>query len=112
MTKDFPYTLLNKPQITEQINRLAIGRIPFLFIIDYKAEHGYVIKQDELNPQFVRFEIQSANKQINPVIDWSVKPISMEVTALGASKSSRAKFMSTITYFRSNSGCTENIPEG
>ena len=78
MTKDFPYTLLNKPQITEQINRLAIGRIPFLFIIDYKAEHGYVIKQDELNPQFVRFEIQSANKQINPVIDWSVKPISME----------------------------------
>jgi para-aminobenzoate synthetase component I len=78
MTKDFPYTLLNKHQVTEQINRLAAARIPFLFIIDYKAEHGYVIKQNELNPQFVRFEIQSAKKQIDAIVDWSVNPISME----------------------------------
>lgn len=78
MTKDFPYTLLNKHQIAEQINRLAAARIPFLFIIDYKAEHGYVIKQNELNPQFVRFEIQSAKKQIDAIVDWSVNPISME----------------------------------
>jgi len=78
MTKDFPYTLLNKHQIAEQINRLATGRTPFLFIIDYKAQHGYVIKQNELNPQFVRFEIQSTKKQIDAIVDWSVNPISME----------------------------------
>jgi len=78
MTKDFPYTLLNKHQIAEQINRLAAARIPFLFIIDYKAERGYVIKQNELNPQFVRFEIQSAKNQIDAIVDWSVNPISME----------------------------------
>lgn len=78
MTKDFPYTLLNKHQIAEQINRLAAARIPFLFIIDYKAERGYVIKQNELNPQFVRFEIQSTKKQIDAIVDWSVNPISME----------------------------------
>ncbi|HEY5509215.1 MAG TPA: aminodeoxychorismate synthase component I, partial [Paludibacter sp.] len=65
MTKDFPYTLLNKYQIAKQINRLAAGRIPFLFIIDYKAEHGYVIKQDELDNMFVRFEIESASKPID-----------------------------------------------
>ena len=78
MTKDFPYTLLNKYQIAEQINRLAAARTPFLFIINYKAEHGYVIKQNELDPQFVRFEIQSAKKQIDAIVDWSVNPISME----------------------------------
>ena len=78
MTKDFPYTLLNKHQIAEQINRLAAARIPFLFIIDYKAEHGYVIKQNELDPQFVRFEIQSAKKQIDAIVDWSVNPISLQ----------------------------------
>lgn len=78
MTKDFPYILLNKHQIAEQINRLAAARIPFLFIINYKAEHGYVIKQNELDPQFVRFEIQSAKKQIDAIVDWSVNPISME----------------------------------
>lgn len=78
MTKDFPYTLLNKYQIAEQINRLAAARTPFLFIINYKAEHGYVIKQDELNNEFVRFEIESASKPIDMTIDWSVNPISME----------------------------------
>ena len=78
MTKDFPYTLLNKHQIAEQINRLAAARIPFLFIIDYKAEHGYVIKQNELDPQFVRFEIQSAKKQIDAIVDLSVNPISLQ----------------------------------
>jgi para-aminobenzoate synthetase component I len=62
MTKDFPYILLNKHQIAEQINRLAAARIPFLFIIDYKATHGYVIKQDELDNEFIRFEIESASK--------------------------------------------------
>jgi len=78
MIKDFPYTLLNKHQIVEQINWLATGRIPFLFIIDYKAEHGYVIKQDELDNEFVRFEIESASKPIDVTINWSVKPISLQ----------------------------------
>ena len=78
MTKDFPYILLNKHQIAEQINRLAAARTPFLFIINYKAEHGYVIKQDELNNEFVRFEIESASKPIDMTIDWSVKPISLQ----------------------------------
>ncbi len=78
MTKDFPYTLLNKHQIAEQINRLAAARTPFLFIINYKAEHGYVIKQDELDNEFVQFEIESVSQPINAIIDWSVKPISLQ----------------------------------
>jgi para-aminobenzoate synthetase component I len=78
MTKDFPYILLDKHQIAEQINRLAATRIPFLFIIDYKATHGYVIKQAELDNEFVRFEIESASKPIDVTINWSVNPISME----------------------------------
>lgn len=78
MTKDFPYILLNKHQIAEQINRLAVEQVPFLFIIDYKASHGYVIKQDELDNEFVRFEIESVSRLIDVTINWLENPVSLE----------------------------------
>jgi para-aminobenzoate synthetase component 1 len=58
MTDSFPYIILKKQQLIQQINNFAALRTPFLFIIDYKAEQGYVIKQDELDDRFVRFESQ------------------------------------------------------
>jgi para-aminobenzoate synthetase component 1 len=58
MAKPFPYTLLNGAQVREQINRLAALRIPFLFIIDYRAESGYVIPEIDLDERFVRFEVE------------------------------------------------------
>ncbi len=81
MTEYFPYLLLNKYQISEQINRLATDGIPFLFIIDYKAGHGYVIKHDELNTLFVRFAIDgmAPSRPVNntDTIQWDVHPVSL-----------------------------------
>lgn len=75
----FPYVLLNKFQIVDQINRLSVSGTPFLFIVDYKAEHGYIIKENELDERFIKFEFQ--NKMQNGihktarVINWDVNPV-------------------------------------
>ena len=78
MTKHFPYILLRRQQIKEQINQLAGTHTPFLFIIDYKAEQGYVIRQDEQDERFIRFQFQSTAQPINhstiqPLL-WQVNP--------------------------------------
>lgn len=81
MTKHFPYILLDRQQIKEQINRLAASGTPFLFIIDYKAEHGYVIRHDEMDERFIRFHFQSTNQLItqstNHPITWQINPVSL-----------------------------------
>jgi len=58
MTESFPYPILNKEQIIVQMNGLAALRIPFLFIINYKADGGYVIRKDELNPDYIQFQFE------------------------------------------------------
>ena len=79
MTKQFPYPILNRQQMVELINLFSSLRIPFLFIIDYKAENGYVIRRDELDEKYIRF---SANKKDKTHGDksftWKAKPIGNE----------------------------------
>jgi len=58
MTESFPYPILTKEQIISQLNSLARLRIPFLFIINYKADGGYVIRQDELDPDYIQFQFE------------------------------------------------------
>ncbi|ADQ78212.1 aminodeoxychorismate synthase, subunit I [Paludibacter propionicigenes WB4] len=90
MAKHFPYILLNRQRIIEQINQLAVLGIPFLFIVDYKAESGYVIRQDEMDERFIRFQFnssvqpinQSTNLPLNQLttepISWQTKPLSLK----------------------------------
>lgn len=70
-----------------QINQLAGLRIPFLFIIDYKAEKGFVIRQDELDDRFVRFhkwnsEIMNPERGTrnakHETIQWQLLPVTHE----------------------------------
>ena len=79
MTETFPYQQLNREQIIDQINKLSVSEKPFLFIIDYKAETGFVIRQNELNEKFIRFETQNTKHQTQNVehqtISWLVKPV-------------------------------------
>jgi para-aminobenzoate synthetase component 1 len=78
--KHFPYTLYNKQQIKDHINCLGGARTPFLFIIDYKAENGYVIKQEKLDENFVRFqrdELTGMSPDTSS-IRWQQKPVSIE----------------------------------
>ena len=71
--------MLDKQQIIQQINHLAALRTPFLFIVDYKAEQGYVIKEDEQDKRFVRFDFQSRKSGVtsheSKTIQWFVEPV-------------------------------------
>ena len=80
MTDSFPYSCLSKKQLIGQINLLASLHTPFLILIDYKAEHGYVIRMDELDPDYVQFEfkdiqtVPGEQKDKNGSFLWEIHP--------------------------------------
>jgi len=76
MTDNFPYSLLNKPQLIQQMNQLGTSGKPFLFVIDYKAEKGYVIEIEKLDEKFIRFQFQNCKPLTTNHIDWEVFPVS------------------------------------
>ena len=82
MPTEFPYPLLNKKQLNDELNLLGLMGIPFLFIIDFKAETGYVIEKDKLDNRFVQFQIESTSKLITQPtkqpLNWQLKPVSIE----------------------------------
>jgi len=86
MKYHFPYNILNRQQIIEQINLLAFECSPFLFVIDYKAENGYVIKQDQLDAQHIQFEFQNAEQgtqSMKPItINWGINSIDINLYKL------------------------------
>jgi len=77
----FPYSILHKQQIVTQINALATLQIPFLFIIDYEAKSGYVIKEDELDADFIQFESRNTHHETqntkHETIIWKIQPIGL-----------------------------------
>jgi len=86
MTNQFPYTLVSKHDLCVQMNRLGGLRTPFLFIVDYKTDKGYVIKTDELDERFVRFAISEGVTLSRPAtslpinendIRWEIEPIGL-----------------------------------
>ena len=93
MKGNFHYPLLNTKQLIDEINTLASFHKPFLFVIDYKAENGYVIAKDELDVEIVRFHFQNnnygnkeeidelfINKRLIP-LQWHLEPVSFEMYA-------------------------------
>ena len=86
MPTQFPYPVLTKKQLNDKLNRLGSWGMPFLFIIDYKAEKGYIIEKNELDDRFIRFFIQteestnSAERELQhpAFINWKLKPLSLE----------------------------------
>ena len=59
---------------------MAASQLPFLFIIDYKAESGFVIPNDELDERFVRFQTDSVvpSNKINQPVEWQIEPVDFE----------------------------------
>ena len=94
MSTPFPYPLLNKNQLNVKLNRLGSVGAAFLFIIDYKAETGYVIEKADLDSRYVQFSMDGIdlsqpinanrftiltgleNQQPKP-INWQLKPVSL-----------------------------------
>lgn len=76
---------LFKPDIILEMNRLGSERVPFLFIVDFKGESGYVIPQNDLIQtrilcQFPNFSNQQkyTPPQTFQSIELSPSPISFE----------------------------------
>ncbi|MEI8085879.1 MAG: aminodeoxychorismate synthase component I [Paludibacter sp.] len=94
MSELFPYKIQDKQQIVNQINELATLQIPFLFIIDYEAKSGFVIKKDELDENYIQFSIRNTipiaignetrnteheTRNAKPeTIKWNILPISLK----------------------------------
>lgn len=79
MKYHFPYNILDRQQIIEKINLLAVERVPFLFIIDYKARFGFVIKQDELDVNYIQFhntKLGTKNSK-HKALDWKIQPVAL-----------------------------------
>jgi len=83
MTVNFPYTLLNRNQLISDMNRLAGNSQSFLFILDFKAEYGYVIEGQNIDNDYIRtniFDDDKVTKQsCSNTLIWEVFPISKTV---------------------------------
>ncbi|MFZ4581264.1 MAG: aminodeoxychorismate synthase component I, partial [Paludibacter sp.] len=82
MKNDFPYKLLKRNQIISLINKLAHLNEPFLFIVDYKAENGYVINANSIDSQFIKFSLPNSLPEIRNEkridINWNIFPVSFQ----------------------------------
>lgn len=82
MKNDFPYNLLKRNQIISLINKLAHLNEPFLFIIDYEAENGYVIPAKTIDYQHIKFSCPNnhfaSSTKNDRHINWKIFPISFQ----------------------------------
>jgi para-aminobenzoate synthetase component I len=84
MTESFPYPCLSKKQLIGQMNLLASTHTPFFFLIDYKAESGYVIQPDEMDADYLQFQFEDAppmqaeDKQEPTIRQWDLQPLSLK----------------------------------
>ena len=84
MINSFPYSILSKQSLIRQINYLASNHIPFLLIVDYKAESGYVIRQEELDDNYVQFQFEKQQATVEPenikqqVLQLDIQPLTQE----------------------------------
>jgi len=79
MTENFPYPLLNRNLLITEINRLVAAGQSFVFIIDYKAENGYLIPEKSIDNRFIKTSVINSEekKQQNPtLLRWDASPIS------------------------------------
>lgn len=77
----FPYTRLSPEAIISRMNKLGADATPFLFIINYAADAGYVICKEELDDNNIRwqFHVKPADKISEKDFYWQVFPVSKVV---------------------------------
>lgn len=61
-----------------EMNALAGNGRAFLFIIDFSAENGFLIPEENLDKRFIRFSFDNnfENKTVAENIEWEIKPVS------------------------------------
>jgi para-aminobenzoate synthetase component I len=76
----FPYTALGATEMKSLMNSYGARGIPFLFVLNYRADEGFIIPADELDDRFVRFDFhQERNKDafVGDIL-WDIDPVSYE----------------------------------
>lgn len=81
--KTFPYTRLSPEELKCRMNELGVDAIPFLFIINYMADAGYVINKEELDDNYIRWQFHTipVERKVYPDFQWQTHPVSKEVYA-------------------------------
>src|ERR1035437_5242237 len=83
MIDSFPYPVLSRKQLINHINYLSFLQIPFLFIINYKADQGYVIKKEELDANYIQFHFEAQNVEHetqnveHETLQWNINPLTI-----------------------------------
>lgn len=83
MSSTFPYTLLDKNRLISGINELAAAGQPFIFIVSYKADQGYIIPANELDSSYIKCSFQNADaaKANNKELIWQTFPVAEQIYA-------------------------------
>ncbi len=73
---NYPYRLLKAVELRRRMNDLGKQSTPFFFIINYAANTGFVISEDKLNVDKIRFSFHDKIKReyVAPAIQWQVQP--------------------------------------
>ena len=80
---NFPYQQLAADEIKCSMNASGSKGEPFLFIINYTADAGFIIKKEALDARFVQFLFhdKSIGAKITRDFKWHTKPVTKDVYA-------------------------------
>ncbi|GAB1415821.1 aminodeoxychorismate synthase component I [Paludibacter sp.] len=79
-----PYKLLPIDELVVRMNEMGANATPFLFIINYNADAGYIIKNDELDDNYIKWQFHGDKlnyKKINKQLEWQSHPVSQDLYA-------------------------------
>ena len=81
----FPYPLLHRNELIRQMNNLGKSNTPFFFLLDFMAQNGYIIKNQDLDDQYIRFQLsdesfsnqeKSTKNSFN--FQWNIHPVNFD----------------------------------
>jgi para-aminobenzoate synthetase component I len=77
---EFPYPLMSRESMISRMDELVAVESPFLFIVSYDMNSGYVIPANELDDSFVRFSFNNplASESLQSDFNWKVTPVELE----------------------------------
>jgi para-aminobenzoate synthetase component 1 len=80
-SETFPYKALDATELKLLMNSFALQSIPFLFVLNYRMDEGFVIPADKLDERFVRFGFHQEKHEtaFRGAIEWELNPVSYEV---------------------------------
>jgi len=75
----FSNKLLNSTDMISGMNELSVSGVPYLFIINAHATGGYIFREEEINDEFIRFEISKSLSCSEYSENQSIKMVKLPV---------------------------------